>query len=518
MSRLQPPEGGAVLVSWVSYGQKAAPFMTVLDEPSPLYGRIQRIYLCWRDGPMQAGQPTEHDVLEETQRELRTNLDRFCPEIVPVPWKTEASPIDHEAIRGFAESVLKRVRKERPSDHVYLFLSPGTPAMHAIWLVLGSTGFVAGPLTLIQGIAARDRKQGQLPVVEVPLKVESWLQRFRQSRPRRVGEDDDGHLWEPENLDPEGMMRKLLRSLERWAPLQAPVLLVGERGTGKTTLANFLRAMGPFQKAGPDGWPSVVCGQFRANPQLARSELFGHKKGAFTGADRDRVGLLEKADGDCIFLDEIADIDEGTQRLLMAAVEGRGFHRLGDEEVRQSSFRLICATNKDLGGLDSDFLDRISTFVVRVPPLRECRRDLPIFWDRVLSRIERRAGGSGQTHALFRQHTGILEALGAHSLPGNFRDLERVAWHLLAAHKAGEGTEDALHEALGALSEDPGRASILPDPDTLKSHLPLSEPLKSLLDAYRSRWVSAAMEASEGNQSKAAELLRTPRETFKGWV
>ena len=199
--------------------------------------------------------------------------------------------------------------------------------MHAVWLVLGTTGFVEGKVTLIQTADKRGRQAGRPEVQEVSLSLDTWLKRFRASRPRRPGQEDDGRLWDPAELQ-SPPLRGVLRRLQEWAPLRVPILLVGERGTGKTTMAHFLRSVSPYQKEGKEDWPVAVCGQFRVNPQLARSELFGHKKGAFTGATSDRKGLLEEADGDTLFLDEIADIDRDTQRLLMAAVEGRGVGHL----------------------------------------------------------------------------------------------------------------------------------------------------------------------------------------------
>jgi transcriptional regulator with AAA-type ATPase domain len=523
MRRVRPPQGPAVLLSWASVNARAAPLLGALDAPSPLQGRISRVYLCWRD----AAGAEDRLAVRETRSALHQALDPHTPEIVELPWKTEAQPTDHAAIRPFAEQALRRVRAENIGAHIYLHLSPGTPAMHAVWLVLGATGLIEGPLTMIQGIPEGKRAPGGSPIEAVPLEVDTWLRRFRTSRPASGGDDEEGGLWSPEALAPGGAMRAVLEQLQEWAPLRAPVLLWGERGTGKSTLANFLRAMGPFQRQARRGerstpWPSVVCGQFRGEPQMARAELFGHRKGAFTGAEHDREGLLEQADGDCLFFDEVADLDRDTQRLLMAALEGRGFHRLGDSQRRQSTFRLICATNRPLAelaqeALDADFLDRIAVFTLRVPPLRECRPDLGVLWSAVLGRVVARSGVPVDAPEELSQEPQLLEALARHPLLGNLRDLQRVAWHLVARLHAGAERKQAVQHALGTLREDVSAATALPEVDALRARLPLQEPLPAHLEALRARWVQAALAEAAGNGAAAARMLGVPRETLKSW-
>jgi DNA-binding NtrC family response regulator len=514
MTNVNPPNGPAVLVSWVSVGAGPAPILAALAQPSPLAERLQTLYLCWRD----TAESRDRAAVDETLAALRPlNIS-----VVEVPWTTTAQPTDHAAIRPFAEEVLLRVRRENRHAHIYLHMSPGTPAMHSIWLVLGATGFVTGPLTMIQSIPADKRNADDPPILAIPFEVDTWLRRFREARPRVSVAEDDGQLWDPTELTEHGKMRGALQQLREWADLSAPVLLLGERGTGKSTLANYLRAMGPFQRCGGGPWPSVVCGQFHGDPQRARSELFGHSKGAFTGADRERKGLLEEAEGDCLFLDEIADLDRDTQRLLMAALEGRGFHRLGDGQRRSSSFRLICATNRPLeqlagGLLDADFFDRIAIFTLAVPALRECGPDLPVFWHRVLGQVAARSGVSIdiESHATDRS---LLARMVEHPLPGNLRDLQRIAWHLIAQIHAGASNSEAIDRALATLDVVRSSDSMVPDIEALRARLPLVEPLPDLLNQLRNRWVEAAMAQTDGNQSAAARLLNVKRETLKGWL
>lgn len=508
----------AVLVSWVSVNHRAGPLLTALHDPkSHLRSRVRRIYICWREADAPDGD-RERAALRETISELRRELAPNCPEIVKLPWKTSASPTDHAAIRSFSEQALRRVRDDNPDSLVAVHLSPGTPAMHAVWLTLGTTGFISGPMELIQTADARGQAAGQSPVQVIQFDLDTCLRRYRSAYPHKAGTHDDGHLWDPSRVK-SPTLREALQKLTEWAPLRVPVLLIGERGTGKTTLANFLRAMSPFQKAQGSSWPTVVCGQFRVNPQLARSELFGHVRGAFTGATTDREGLLKKADGDTLFFDEIADLDRDTQRLLMAAIEGRGFQRLGDLAVQNSKFRLVAATNRPLAELrdevlDADFLDRIAVFVLTVPALRECREDLPDAWRCVLSAATRNAEVSPEGWQAFIEHPTLLAALSDHPLPGNFRDLQRAAYHLLASLFAARPEGQILESAIAALGPRLSMQRAVPNESDITALLPVDD-VRTLVQAYERAWLNAALSKAANNKSEAARLLGIPRKTFE---
>jgi len=527
-----------ILVSWVSTWHYAEPLLTVLAHPdSELAGRVDLVVLCHREAP---GGPTEPEAVATTLAQLAALPPGTRPRVATRPWRTATPPTDHAAVLAFAKEVLEGLRAEHPSARLNVHLSSGTKAMHAAWLILAHGGFVEGPLRLLQTHDPRHHEDGRAPLEWVELPSEAWAHILRTTAPRAVPDDDLRTLWDPARVK-SAAARETLAAVARWAPLPAPLLLIGERGTGKTTLAHAIRARSRFHRLAATEWPVVVCGQFRTNPELARAELFGHAKHAFTGALSARPGLLERVDGDTLFLDEVGDLDRGTQRLLMAAVEGRGFHRLGEVSPRTSSFRLVAATNRPLaelaragGGrdddaLDADFFDRISTFVLRIPPLRERREDLPALWASALGEVAARAGLAPAVARPLATDRALLDAFARHALPGNLRDLQRAAWYATAALLARESPSRARKAALEALdTAPPGGVAASPPPVASPPPAPAPAPnalsppagptlpldLDAHLEAEERRLVAHALAAAAGNKTRAAELLGLKRETF----
>ena len=503
-----------VLLTWVAVNAGAEPLLEALDHPrSELRGRVSTVYLCHRVGPgPRSGD--EKAALKETITALERDLQPQCPDIKPIAWKTEAPPTDHAALRPFVESVLRRARNENPEAELWVHLSPGTPAMHAVWLALCTTGFVEGPLRLVQGTPKTERSRHTSPLRGVDFSLGTYLKRYRATRPSQSDALDDGRLLDPLQVRSPALQRAV-DEVERWSLIHVPVLLIGERGTGKTTMAHLLRSLVVGESA-KESWPTVVCGQFQVDAEHARSELFGHSEGAFTGAKGERRGLLEEADGDCVLFDEIGDLDRKTQRMLIAAVEGRGFARFGESKRRHPRFRLLAATNRELselagGLLDADFFDRISTAIIEVPPLRACREDLPYLWSSVFRRAEHCVGTIGPNAA--RHDERLLARLADEDLPGNLRDLERLAFEVLVA-SAAKPDGDAVAEGLLRWGQRPTAASDVERAATL----PLSPGLDTLLLSQKRRWVARAMAAAGGNKSRAAALLGVGRSTFRSYL
>lgn len=305
--------------------------------------------------------------------------------------------------------------------------------MHTVWVLMAETGYIEEPFVAVQSVRPSER-QGGKAVIPLTLGLDTFFKRWKTgsapagktSRP----------LWDP-SLFRTQRLRKLYDEARRVAQIRVPVLILGERGTGKTTLASWIRMRSPFRKAALDtSWPAVPCGQY--SPETMRSELFGYVKGAFTGAHQEHKGLLERADGDTLLLDEIGDISRDLQRLLIKVVEEGEYYPLGSDRVRRTNLRLLTATNQTLSqlqqNLDADFFDRISPFVLSVPPLREVPGEMEWLWPKVLTDAARRAGTPARYAKLNPEYNKmVIEALRGSPLRRNVRDLFRVAYRFLAA-------------------------------------------------------------------------------------
>jgi DNA-binding NtrC family response regulator len=219
------------------------------------------------------------------------------------------------------------------------------------------------------------------------------------------------------------IMRAIFRTVERIAKAEATVLITGESGTGKELVAHAIHDLSP-RAEGP--FIAVNCGAIPR--ELIESELFGHEKGAFTGATDRRIGRLESADGGTLFLDEIGELDPATQVKLLRALQERSFERVGSSTTITVDLRIVTATNRDLakevadGNFREDLYYRVNVVPVALPPLRERREDIRLLAHTFLAR-------AGAEKKLTPAALGSLEG---YNWPGNVRELENAIEHGLA--------------------------------------------------------------------------------------
>jgi len=217
-------------------------------------------------------------------------------------------------------------------------------------------------------------------------------------------------------------MKKVIADVRTVAPTRTTVLLAGETGTGKGLIARLVHHLSNRQDM---PFAAVHCG---AIPDaLLESELFGHEKGAFTGAVKRRLGRFEVSKGGTLLLDEIGTVTPAAQIKLLQVLQDRVFQRVGGEEIIEADVRLIAATNEDLkqlvdkGAFRADLYYRVNVFTVEIPPLRERREDIPLLVELILARQNRvypkRARGV---------HPEVMEAFLAYAWPGNIRELENL--------------------------------------------------------------------------------------------
>lgn len=431
----------AVLVSWIAFnndpyerqrgggyreddaGQRVrGPTLTLLfDEASKYHGRVGHVIL------LAQAKPASKQRVAATFAEIK----RLDPKIEcrSVGWAGD-DPTDHTGIFEFLQAEMPEIRKAHAGELV-LHISPGTPSMATIWVLMAETGLIEEPFAVVKSRRTQDRL-GRGPVEPVSVGIDTFYKRFQQSTPKQTTDPVERVRLEPGQFKSDAA-RAMYDQARRLADLRVPVLILGERGTGKSTLASWIRAHSPFRSESLDGaWPAVACGQYQA--ETMRAELFGYVKGAFTGAHRNHTGLLQTAHEDTLFLDEVGDLAADTQRLLIRALEDGRFQPLGSQKWVESRFRLLTATNVPLDELrkrlDADFFDRIAMIHLETPPLRMMRADLPLLWRQVWSRVLAESGASAPP-GMGAVEAHLLKFISTHPLPGNLRDLYALAWRLL---------------------------------------------------------------------------------------
>jgi DNA-binding NtrC family response regulator len=301
-------------------------------------------------------------------------------------------------------------------------------------------------------------------------------------------------------------LQAVFRTLQSVADTRACLLFEGESGTGKTELARAVhqhstRASGPFVE--------LDCG---ALPEaLLEGELFGHARGAFTGAVRERAGRFEAADGGTLFLDEIASASPALQVKLLRVLESGRLERLGETRTRQVDVRLLCATNRPLsaevraGRFREDLYFRIHVVALAVPPLRERVGDVPLLIAHYLERFRAlHARGPREVDA------EALAWFAGHGWPGNVRELAHLVERAVLLCN---GTTLGLADARALLPRDPASAAASAAQPAQFDELPLG-PLKQALAIPERRLLLRALEACGGNRERAAVLLGINRATL----
>ncbi len=358
---------------------------------------------------------------------------------------------------------------------------------------LGSANGVRVAQRLVGPDEPVEIQQGQaveLGSVVVVLHQPSMLPRVRGAGPAR--EERASLLPDGPPLVRAEAMKRLYAMIERIAPSELSVLLLGETGVGKEVVAEAIhrasaRAAGPFVK--------INCAAIAES--LVESELFGHERGAFTGAAQPKRGILEAADGGTIFLDEVGELSGSVQAKLLRVLEEREVQRVGSVEPRPIDVRFVSATNRDLkaeseaGDFRSDLYFRLNGISLEVPPLRERREEIVPLAQRFARRVSPR-----EAPRITSETIALLER---HEWPGNVRELRNAMER--AAVLAGGGPilpEHLPPEVTGSSEAARAEGAGLRD---------------EMLDLERRR-ILEALERCGGNQTKAAETLGMPRRTF----
>ncbi len=291
-------------------------------------------------------------------------------------------------------------------------------------------------------------------------------------------------------------MKELLRVAERIAPSEVPVLIEGESGTGKDLLA---RAIHSLSKRA--GGPYLAINMSAIPENLAESELFGHEKGAFTGADQPRAGFFAEAEGGTLFLDEIGLLPPLLQPKLLRVLQDGEYIPVGSRKPRKADVRVVCATNEDLkknvaeGKFREDLWYRIRVVPLRLPPLRERKEDIPLLVEHLVRKQALRL-----SRPPLVPDAEAMRALMDHDWPGNIRELEHALERALLLAR---GQALTLADLPPEIAARPG-----PEPDTGEGRY------RRARDAWERRYLEDLLREAGGSVARAAELAGLHRSTL----
>ena len=357
-------------------------------------------------------------------------------------------------------------------------------------------------------------KRGAFDFIEKPFKHDDVLtavrsavsQRRHATESRELRQSVQAHVHRfHELIGRSPRMREVFDLIARAAPSRTTILIHGESGTGKELVARAIHGNSPRSKR-----PFIPVNSGSLPPDLLESNLFGHVKGAFTGAVAPKKGLFELADQGSIFLDEIGTVPLDTQAKLLRVIQEREFMRLGGVDTIKVDVRIIAATNVDLkrlvddGAFREDLFYRLNVIVVELPPLRERREDVPLLAHSFLDKYSRQNDKTG-----LELSADALALLERYHWPGNVRELENA---IERAVVLASGSQIGISLIPDTVRNAP--AYELPDVDLPPDGLPF----KKVVEGVETRLITQALEASGGVQKRAAELLQVKPSTLNEMI
>jgi DNA-binding NtrC family response regulator len=383
--------------------------------------------------------------------------------------------------------VLRESRERWPETPVVMITAHGSEAIAVEAMKLGAEDYVPKPF---------DND-------EIRLVVQRALERTRLQRENRTLREQIEREFGFGSLVGSGpAMRRVFETIEKVAETDLGVLIRGESGTGKELVAQAIHQRSP-RRARP--FVAVNCAAISRD--LVESELFGHEKGAFTGADARRVGKFEAAHESTIFLDEIGDMAPETQAKVLRVLQERSLERVGSSKPIAVDVRVVAATHRDLeaeirdGRFREDLYYRLRVVEVELPPLRERPEDLPALVDRFLAQVAERHGRGRKAIA-----PAALARLARHRWPGNVRELRNV---LERAAVLAPG--DTIEELDLDLAADPGRSlESAPAWD-----LPFADAKRTATESFERSYLLRALRQHGGNISRTAEAIGMVRQSLQ---
>jgi len=380
--------------------------------------------------------------------------------------------------------VLKQVKEKNPAVFVLVMTAYGTVKTAVEALKLGAYDYLTKPFSYEELLIILDKIRDYQTLVTENIRLKQAAARQKQI----IGNSPQ--------------IRKVLELVETVADSDYSIIIYGETGTGKELVAKAIheasrRRAKPFVK--------INCAAL--SETLLESELFGHEKGAFTGAFKIKIGKFELADGGSIFLDEVDDIPLPMQVKLLRVLQEHQFERVGGEKTLSVDVRVIAASKVDLqekvkdGSFRPDLFYRLNVVPIQLPPLREHKEDIPLLLEHFIQIFDTNHKIAGTTPEL-------LKKIMAYNWPGNIRELENIVQQMIAFSKGGILDERDLPSQISSISRPPTDFAIANGG---------AEPIdaEQLLEEFEKKLLLWALEKANSNKTRAAALLNLSRSTFR---